>query len=103
MKKNVKSSYGGIPPSIERALEELNSATTVQADRTKGGFKVFSWPSLVTGGPKTFLGRYFRGGAWRRGSQGLLYCLVAGYYTFIFNLKIWEQRRKRVGDPPDRP
>ena len=28
--------------------------------------------------------------------QGFLYCYLTGYYTFMFNLKIWEQRRKKA-------
>ncbi len=83
-------------PSIELALDKLNSYTTVEAQgRLKRGLSA-GLGDLLFRAPHRFLNNYLRKGGWRDGVQGLLYCVLTGYYTYIFHLKIWEQRRRNA-------
>lgn len=83
-------------PSIELALDKLNGYTTVEAQgRLKSG-KKGHWAGILIKPPHRFLRNYLAKGGWRDGMQGFLYCFLTGYYTFMFNLKIWEQRRKQA-------
>jgi glycosyltransferase involved in cell wall biosynthesis len=81
-------------PSIELALDKLNSYTSVEAaGRLKKGGRA-GYGDLLVRGPHRFLKNYLWKGGYKDSVQGLLYCVLTGYYTFFFHLKIWEQRRK---------
>ena len=83
-------------PSIELAVDKLNSYTSVEAQgRLKSG-KKGHWAGILIKPPRRFLNNYLFKGGWRDGMQGFLYCFLTGYYTLMFNLKIWEQRRKQA-------
>jgi glycosyltransferase involved in cell wall biosynthesis len=89
-------------PSVELALDKLNSYTTVEAKgRLAKGLRS-GWGDLLVRGPHTFLKNYVWKGGWRDGVQGLLYCVLTAYYTFFFHLKIWEQSRKGSTPAPDK-
>jgi glycosyltransferase involved in cell wall biosynthesis len=82
-------------PSIELAVDKLNSYTTVEAQgRLKAGKG--HWAGILIKPLHRFLKNYLIKGGWRDGMQGFLYCYLTGYYTFMFNLKIWEQRRSKA-------
>ena len=82
-------------PSIALALDKLNSYTTVEAQgRLKAGKS--HWAGILVKPLHRFLNNYLIKGGWRDGMQGFLYCYLTGYYTFMFNLKIWEQRRHQA-------
>jgi hypothetical protein len=84
----------GADHGLGRALDRLNAATTAgAAARLKAGDAAGLGGALVLG-PLGVLRAYFKGGGWRGGGAGLLYCLLTGYTDFILHLKIWEQRRK---------
>jgi len=88
-------------PDLELALEKLNSYTSVEAaGRLRIGAKKVGWGDLLVRGPHTFLKNYLWKGGFRDGVQGLLYCVLTGYYTYFFHLKIWEQRRGGRNAPP---
>lgn len=81
-------------PSLELALDKLNSYTTVEAQgRLKAGGQA-GWDDLLVRGPHRLLKNYLWKKGFLDGVQGLLYCYLTGYYTFCFHLKIWEQRRR---------
>lgn len=82
-------------PSIELAVDKLNSYTSVEAaGRLKSG-KKGHWAGILIKPPRRFLNNYLIKGGWRDGMQGFLYCFLTAYYTLMFNLKIWEQRRQK--------
>ena len=83
-------------PTVDLALAKLNSYTSVEAQGRLNKGVVASWGDLVVRWPHRFLKNYLIKGGWRDGMQGLLYCFLTGYYTFIIYLKIWEQRRREV-------
>jgi glycosyltransferase involved in cell wall biosynthesis len=89
-------------PSVELALEKLNNYTTVEAAGRLRSRGRSGWWDLLGRGPHTFLKNYLWKGGWRDGVQGLLYCVLTGYYTYFFHLKIWEQRRKGTAFLPDK-
>ncbi|MES2201534.1 MAG: glycosyltransferase family 2 protein [candidate division FCPU426 bacterium] len=84
-------------PSVELALEKLNHYTSVEAQGRlkrgdRAGFYGLLWRPL-----ERFFKNYFLKLGFLDGIQGLLYCFLTGYYTFVFNLKIWEQSREKRG------
>lgn len=82
-------------PSLELALDKQNAYTRLEAEgRLKGGARSGPLSGLVRGVHR-FLKNYLWKSGWRDGVQGLLYCYLSGYYTYIFHLKIWEQRRRK--------
>jgi glycosyltransferase involved in cell wall biosynthesis len=83
-------------PTVELALDKLNSYTKVEAEgRLKKGVRA-GLGDLLFRAPHRFLNNYVRKGGWRDGVQGLLYCVLTGYYTYVFHLKIWEQQRRKA-------
>jgi glycosyltransferase involved in cell wall biosynthesis len=83
-------------PTLELALDKLNSYTKVEAEgRLKKGVRA-GMGDLLVRAPHRFLNNYVRKGGWLDSVQGLLYCVLTGYYTYVFHLKIWEQQRRRA-------
>ncbi len=82
-------------PDVTLALDKLNGYTGVEArgrldkDAASGMYGLLWRPF------ERFIKNYLFKGGFLDGAQGLLYCSLTGYYTFIFNLKIWEARRRR--------
>jgi glycosyltransferase involved in cell wall biosynthesis len=80
-------------PSIELALDKLNSYTTAEAKGRQGdGVSIYG---LLWRPWERFLKNYVIKLGFLDGVQGLLYCTLTGYYTFVFNLKIWEHQAKK--------
>jgi glycosyltransferase involved in cell wall biosynthesis len=83
-------------PTLELSLDKVNSYTRLEAEgRLKKGVRSGALDGLVRAVHR-FLKNYLWKGGWRDGVQGLLYCYTTGYYTYIFHLKIWEQRRSKA-------
>lgn len=80
-------------PSIELALDKLNSYTSTEA-RGRMNDRVTIY-GLVWRPLERFIKNYVFKGGFLDGVQGLLYCYLTGYYTFLFNLKIWEYQAKK--------
>lgn len=80
-------------PTIELALDKLNSYTSTEA-RGRHAEKV-SLYGLLWRPWERFVKNYVFKMGFLDGVQGLLYCYLTGYYTFVFNLKIWEHQAKR--------
>jgi glycosyltransferase involved in cell wall biosynthesis len=90
-------------PSLELALDKLNSYTGMEAQgRLKAG-RDAGWGDLLLRPPHRFLNNYLRKRGFLDGPQGLLYCVLNSYYTFCFHLKIWEQRRRERLGLADQP
>lgn len=80
-------------PSLELALDKLNAYTEVEAKGrvgTKVGAYALIWRPL-----ERFFKNYIVKQGALDGIQGLLYCFLTAYYTFVFHLKIWEEAVKR--------
>lgn len=85
-------------PSLELALDKLNSYTTVEAEgRLKRGVKP-SWRGLLFKPIERFFKNYVLKRGFLDGPQGLLYSALTGYYTFVFHLKIWERSLRNHGN-----
>jgi hypothetical protein len=83
-------------PSIELALDKLNGYTSIEAQgRLKKGV-ASHWYGLLWRPWERFFKNYVLKQGFRDGVQGFLYCYLTGYYTFMFNLKIWERRRTKA-------
>jgi glycosyltransferase involved in cell wall biosynthesis len=83
-------------PSMELALDKLNGYTRLEADgRLRQGVASGPYSGLVRAVHR-FLKNYLWKSGWRDGVQGLLYCYLGAYYTYVFHLKIWEQRRRKA-------
>lgn len=82
-------------PDITLALDKLNGYTSVEArGRLAKGARVGAY-GLLWRPFERFVKNYLFKGGFMDGAQGLLYCTLTGYYTFVFNLKIWEATRRR--------
>jgi glycosyltransferase involved in cell wall biosynthesis len=82
-------------PSLELALDKLNRYTDLEAHgRVRDGGRAGAY-GLFWRPFERFFKNYVLKRGFLDGPQGLLYCFLTGYYTFIFNLKIWEQTAKK--------
>jgi len=82
-------------PTVDLALSKLNSYTDLEASgRLKRGIQA-SWYGLLWRPLERMLKNYLLKRGFLDGVPGLLYCFLNGYYTFIFELKMWEQRLKK--------
>ena len=81
-------------PNVELALSKLNRYTLAEAEGRLAAGARSGWGDLLVRGPRNFIKNYVWKSGWRDGVQGLLYCVMTGYYTFLLHLKIWERRRK---------
>jgi glycosyltransferase involved in cell wall biosynthesis len=80
-------------PGLELALDKLNGYTSTEAlGRRADGMSLYGllWRPL-----ERFLKNYVAKMGFLDGVQGLLYCYLTAYYTFVFNLKIWEHQAKK--------
>jgi glycosyltransferase involved in cell wall biosynthesis len=80
-------------PSIELAIDKLNAYTHAEAKGrhgVKAGLYGLLWRPW-----ERFLKNYLLKRGFLDGVQGLLYCYLTGYYTFVFHLKMWEQQVKK--------
>lgn len=80
-------------PTIELAIDKLNGYTTAEA-RGRAADRV-SLYGLLWRPAERFVKNYVFKLGFLDGVQGLLYCFLTGYYTFVFHLKIWEHQAKR--------
>jgi hypothetical protein len=82
---------------LEQALDAINRLSAVEArQRLRQGQGAGLTEALRRGLGRAARETRARGGP-RSGSQGLLYGLLAGYYTFILFLKIWERSVDKAG------
>lgn len=82
-------------PSMELALDKLNHYTSLEAQGRFSSGQRASLYGLFWRPFERFFKNYVLKRGFLDGAQGLLYCFLTGYYTFIFNLKIWEQTAKK--------
>jgi glycosyltransferase involved in cell wall biosynthesis len=80
-------------PTLELAIDKLNAYTDAEARgrrSDKASLYGLLWRPL-----ERFVKNYVFKRGFLDGVQGLLYCYLTGYYTFVFHLKIWEHQAKR--------
>ena len=82
-------------PDLELALSKLNAYTSVEAQGRLDKGAGESWRGILFKPWERFLKNYFLKRGFLDGPQGLLYCFLTGYYTFLFHLKIWEHGLKK--------
>lgn len=83
-------------PDIGWALDKLNAYTSLEAEgRLRRGLRGTALGGLVRALHR-FLKNYLWKSGWRDGVQGLLYCYLGAYYTYLFHLKLWERRRRQA-------
>ena len=83
--------------SISQWIDKMNEYTSVEANemyaetaRFRVGHAVF-YPAAV------FLRNYFLRRGYRDGFHGFVAAVLASYYEFVRNVKLWEKRVKRQG------
>ena len=81
-------------PEIELALEKLNPYTDLECSGRWDMGKRAGLYGLVFRPLRVFVSKYIFKAGFLDGVQGLLYCVLASYYTFIFHAKLWERASK---------
>jgi glycosyltransferase involved in cell wall biosynthesis len=82
-------------PSMDLGLDKLNHYTSLEAEgRVARGGKA-SLYGLFWRPLERFLKNYILKAGFLDGVQGLLYCFQTGYYTFVFQLKMWERQAQK--------
>ncbi len=82
-------------PTIELALDKLNAYTSAEAKGRLAAGDQAGLYGLAFRPLERFVKNYVFKLGFLDGVQGLLYCYLTGYYTFVFHLKIWEHRHKK--------
>ncbi|MBI3756487.1 MAG: hypothetical protein HY267_00770 [Deltaproteobacteria bacterium] len=77
-------------PTLRDRFEALNAATSQEASTLAAQRKRATLWGLVMTPFLTFLGTYFKRGAWRKGVAGLVEAVFASYAAFVRQVKLWE-------------